>query len=148
MSDLVWATNPRNDTLDNLVSYLREQVAMQLEISGVQGRLDFPEHLPAHQVSATFRRNMVLIVKEALNNALKHAGASEISVALTLESGVLRLRLTDNGRGFDPSATARGGNGLGNMARRTRDIHGTFELNSAPGQGARIELRIPLPTVI
>jgi signal transduction histidine kinase len=146
MSDLVWATNPRNDTLDNLAFYLREQVARQLETSGVQSRLDFPDEPPAHTVSATFRRNVLMVVKEALNNALKHADATEIAVELTIEPGLLDLRLADNGRGFDPAASSRRGNGLGNMQRRLADIGGTFELNSIPNHGTRIVLRIPIPS--
>lgn len=66
MSDLVWATNPRNDALDNLSAYLREHAASQLENTTLEARLDFPSSLPDCHVSATFRRNVLLVMKEAL----------------------------------------------------------------------------------
>jgi signal transduction histidine kinase/ligand-binding sensor domain-containing protein len=145
MSDLVWATNPRNDTLDNLASYLREQVAMQLEPTGIRAILRFPGHLSEVHVSATFRRNMLLTVKEAVNNAIKHATPTEMLLELAVASGRLDVRLEDNGRGFDTRNVVPQGNGLSNMRRRIEDLHGTFHLESTPGHGTRIHGSVPLP---
>jgi signal transduction histidine kinase len=149
MSDLVWATNPKNDTLDNLVAYLREQAASQLLDTALETRLEFPSHLPECRVSATLRRNLLLITKEALQNVLKHAAASAVYVHLELtkaESAIV-LRIQDNGRSFDPSAANGTGNGLGNMEKRVRDLAGQFSVKSAPGQGTCLEFRLPLDPV-
>lgn len=144
MSDLVWATNPRNDTLDNLVAYLREHAASQLESTAIQPRLKFPVSFPEGRVSATFRRNLLLALKESLNNIIKHAAASEVFVQLEIAGPSLLLRIRDNGRGFDPSKRNSAGNGLGNMEKRVRDLGGEFSLASTPGQGTRIEVSVPL----
>jgi signal transduction histidine kinase len=144
MSDLVWATNPSNDTLDNLAAYLREQAASQLQDTAIHPRLEFPASLPERHVSATLRRNLLLITKEALQNALKHSGASEVCVAFELQGSSLVLRIHDNGGGFDLSSAKGAGNGLGNMEKRVRDLCGEFTLQSRAGQGTRLEVRVPL----
>jgi signal transduction histidine kinase/ligand-binding sensor domain-containing protein len=144
MSDLVWATNPRNDTLDNLSAYLREQAASQLEDTTIQPRMHFPAALPDCHVSATFRRNLLLVQNEALHNAVKHSGATEVSVHLEASPRSILLRIQDNGRGFAPSKGRGSGNGLGNMEQRVRDLGGEWRLSSGPGQGTCIEIQVPL----
>lgn len=146
MSELVWATNPRNDKLDNLVAYLREHAAAQLEDTPVVPHLEFPATVPDHRVSASFRRNLLLVVKEALNNVVKHSQASKASrvhVQLQLADGRLHLRIEDNGRGL-AGPRRPGGNGLGNMERRIRDLGGEFTLESQPEKGVRIRCTLPL----
>jgi signal transduction histidine kinase len=144
MSDLVWATNPRNDTLDNLVAYLREHLARKLEEANIRARLVFPEDPEALHLSATFRRNILLTVKEALNNALKHANASDITVELKVEPRFLMIRLQDNGKGFDSVTGARFGNGLMNMRRRIEDLGGTLNISAVPGEGTSVRMRVPI----
>ena len=144
MSDLVWATNPRNDTLDNLAAYLREQATAQFESTAIQPRLEFPAAFPERRVSAIFRRNLLLVMKEALHNIIKHAEASEVSVQLAIEGTHLGLRIWDNGCGFEPSKRDGAGNGLGNMQKRVRDLGGEFSLRSTPGQGTVIDVSVPL----
>lgn len=145
MSDLVWATNPRNDALDNLSAYLREHAASQLENSALQARLDFPASLPDCHLSATFRRNLLLVMQEALHNIVKHAQATEVLVQLQVGDGELRMRIQDNGRGLKPSKRNSSGNGLSNMQKRMRDLGGEWRLSSSPGQGTCIEIRAQLP---
>ena len=106
--------------------------------------LRFPERLPEDQVSATFRRNVLLVVKEALHNALKHASPQHVVVEFAVEDGRLHLRIQDDGRGFASAPSPPRGNGLVNMPRRIRDLGGSFELDSAPGRGTRIRCSIPL----
>jgi len=144
MSELVWATNPRNDTLDNLVAYLREHAAAQFENTAVQVHLKFPASSPERHVSAMFRRNLLLVLKESLTNIVKHAKASEVTVQLEVALPDLMLRIHDNGRGFDPPQRSGAGNGLGNMQKRVHDIGGKLHLTSASGQGTQIEITLPL----
>jgi signal transduction histidine kinase len=147
MSDLVWATNPRNDSLDNLVACLRATAASQLESAAVQSDLNFPAAVEDRKVSATFRRNLLLVLKEGLSNALKHAQASRVHVEVQVADGIFHLRIADNGRGLQRPSPAdyNHGNGLGNMERRVRELGGSFELRSQPGAGVRIECRVPVP---
>jgi len=144
MSELVWATNPRNDTLDNLVAYLREHAASQLENTAIQTHLDFPAAFPEGHVSATFRRNLLLVMKESLHNVIKHSRASQVRVQLEITPSNLVLQVRDNGCGFEPSSRNGAGNGLGNMQKRVRDLGGEFTLGSALGRGTQIEVSVPL----
>ncbi len=144
MSDLVWATNPRNDTLDNLVAYLREQAASQFENTTIKPHLVFPESFSECHVSATFRRNLLLVMKEALHNVIKHSQASEVHISIGIAASTLVLRIQDNGRGFEPSLRKRAGNGLGNMQKRIRDLNGQFSLRSVAGKGTCIEINLPI----
>ena len=144
ISDLVWATNPRHDRLDNLAGYVREQAARLLEGTVTRATLRFPERLPEDQVSATFRRNVLLVVKEAVHNALKHAAPQHVMVEFAVERGQLHLRIEDDGRGFAGVPSPPRGNGLVNMPRRIHDLGGSFEMDSAPGRGTRIHCSIPL----
>ncbi len=148
MSDLVWATNPRNDSLDNLSAHLREHAARMLQDAPVRAHLAFPTSVPVAHLSAMVRRNVLLVMKEGITNALRHAGPTEIRVTFGVESGGFQLTLEDNGRGFDPGRPGRagnGGNGLGNMRRRIAEVGGRYELVSAPGKGTRIQLWVPGP---
>jgi signal transduction histidine kinase len=87
---------------------------------------------------------VLLVMKESLHNILKHARASEVSVQLEIAGPSLELRIHDNGCGFDASPGSRRGNGLGNMEQRIRDLGGDYSLRSAPGEGTKIEIKVPL----
>jgi signal transduction histidine kinase len=145
MSELIWVINPRHDTLDNLIVYLREHTAKQFEGSAIAAHLDF-ETMPSDcQISATFRRNVLLVVTEALHNIVKHAGATVMRLRIGIESFELMIWIEDNGRGFEVESRTGAGNGLGNMRRRIADLGGSFDIRSAPGQETRIQIRAPLP---
>jgi signal transduction histidine kinase/ligand-binding sensor domain-containing protein len=143
MSELVWATNPRNDSLDNLVAYLREQAASQLADKGVKGNIDFPAEVPVVQVSATFRRNLLLVVREMVHNILKHSDATNVTITLRATINSLTLTLKDNGKGFD-MVSSRRGNGIGNMQKRIEDLNGQLVLRSEIGQGVTAQINLPL----
>ena len=143
MSDLVWATNPRHDSLDNLSAHLREQAARMLQDTAVHPLFCFPESLPTARLSATVRRNVLLVMKEAINNALRHARASEIRVSFVADSERFNLVVEDNGCGFDSTKRRESGNGLNNMRRRIGDLGGEYELVSKPGAGTRVSLTVP-----
>jgi len=145
ISDLVWATNPHHDTLDNLVAYLREHAASQIENAPFQARLEFAGQVPELRVSATFRRNLLLVLKEALHNVIKHAAARTVTVQLEVVGSNLMLRIGDDGRGFEPSARRPAGNGLGNIEKRIAALGGQSHLRSAPGAGTVLEVHVPLP---
>lgn len=133
MRDLVWVLNPENTTLDSLVVRLREYCSDYFEGLPMQLQLDFPSSVPAFRVLREAQRNIFLTVKEALNNAVKHAEATVISVQLSLDDGMLHISVSDNGSGFKPELAGRGGNGLKNMKQRIEVIGGDFEIISRPG---------------
>lgn len=144
LDEIVWAADPRRDSLEGFVNYLSTFVQEFLAPTTVRCRLDLPQSLPALVVRGEVRHALYLVIKEALHNAVKHAGATEVRLGLAVEQSRLRLTVADDGRGFVPEQTAPGGNGLSNMRQRTERIGGSFELTSAPGRGTRIEIRLEL----
>jgi signal transduction histidine kinase/ligand-binding sensor domain-containing protein len=144
MDEIVWAVNPHHDTPEGLASYLEQFALPFLGVAGVRCRLDMPLQLPLWPLTAETRHNVFLAFKEALHNTVKHSGASEVRIALTVDAGVLTLSVEDNGRGFDPAGITPDGNGLGNMRRRLEEIGGRCEVVSAPGQGVKIKFIVLL----
>ncbi len=144
MDEIVWAVNPHHDTPEGLASYL-EQFALQfLGAAGIRCRLDLPMQLPLWPLMAETRHNLFLALKEALHNAVKHSGATEVRIALTLDARALTLSVEDNGCGLDLAAANSIGNGLENMRRRLQQIGGRCEIVSAPGQGVKIDFIVPI----
>jgi signal transduction histidine kinase len=102
-----------------------------------------PEEEGGRAMGADARRHVLLIFKEGVNNVARHSGCRKAAVDIQLRDRVLTVRLSDDGRGFDPSA-APAGHGLGSMRERARALGGTLEIVSAPGAGAELRLRVPL----
>jgi len=154
LEEIVWAVNPRHDTLDSLVDYLFHFAEEFLEHARIRCRVDAPFQLPPSPVSAEVRHNLFLAFKEALNNVVKHAKASEVRVQFELLAEGFCLAILDNGCGFDPStdapsasgqpSTRTRGNGLRNLGRRLSSIGGTCEIRSRPGQGTTVRFLVPL----
>ncbi len=145
LDEIVWAVNPRHDSLESLVSYMIGEFAQSLLAeAGLRCRLDLPLDLPDWPLSAEVRHNLFLAFKEALNNAIRHAGASEVRIALELQADRFSLVISDDGSGFDtlaPTAT-RSADGLANMRRRLVHIGGRCEIVSRVGHGTRIAFTV------
>lgn len=143
LDQMVWAVNPRNDTLENLAAYLCQYSADFFHDTPVVCELDFPQKLPPVVLSAETRHNIFLAVKEALTNALKHSAATKVCVKLMMEKNVLKLLILDNGRGLDVQSqfagpeivTANSRYGISGIRRRLQSINGEFLIQSIPGQG-------------
>lgn len=147
MEGVVWAVNPEHDTFDALANYLSNHGQSFLGLAGIRCRLDMPMDLPHQPLSTQIRHNLFLAFKEALNNTVKHSGASEVRISLVTGPHEFTLRLHDNGRGFDGENTRRtsstGGNGLANMRARMGEINGSCLIESTPQEGTVIEFRVP-----
>jgi signal transduction histidine kinase len=144
LDEIVWAVNPEHDTLEGLVEYLSQSADDFLEDTPIRSRLKLPASLPRCTVPADVRHQLFLAFKEALNNAVRHASASEIQIEFAAEPARFQVLITDNGIGFDPASPHTGSNGLKNMRQRLAALGGLFEIASQPGQGTRIKLTIPL----
>jgi ligand-binding sensor domain-containing protein/signal transduction histidine kinase len=144
IGEIVWANNPEFDTLEDLVAYLREYAANYFADTSIKLRFDFPETVPSRTVTGLFRRHLVLLMKESLQNVSKHAAANAVSVRVSLREGSLELSIADDGRGFPVDSTRRFGNGLTNMRQRVSELKGTFQLNSQAGEGAEIRVVVPM----
>jgi signal transduction histidine kinase/ligand-binding sensor domain-containing protein len=154
MDEIVWAVNPKHDTLDSLVTYLGRFAQQFLSSAGIRCRLDVPVYVPTLALTSELRHNVFLAFKEALHNTVKHAAATEVRISLQLQPEGFLLLMADNGRGFaldgaradtssavDPTR-ASAGNGLANMKKRLEEIGGRCEWNTAPGEGTRVRFVI------
>jgi signal transduction histidine kinase len=143
LDEIVWAVSPRNDTLDGFVTYACAYAEEHLRLANLRCRLEAATPLPRRALRADLRHNLFLAFKEALNNVIKHARASEVAIRLRLQDDRLVVSIQDDGCGFDPGvASAR--NGLRNMKQRLESAGGAFECHSAPERGTRIVLAMKL----
>src|ERR1017187_4388280 len=100
LDEIVWAINPRNDTLDALVSYISKLITDQAHAAGIQCRLDAPPTLPVWPINGTTRHNIFLACKEAIHNAIKHSAAKHLQLRLTLREESFLLEICDDGIGL------------------------------------------------
>lgn len=140
LDEIVWAVNPRNDTLDRLAAYIVHYTEEFLDATPIRCRLDVPADLPALPLTAERRHNLFLAFKEALNNVAKHSGATEVQVRLAVHPPWIELSVADNGRGFETPSSD--GDGLLNMKARLADVGGEFVLTASPDGGTIVALRM------
>ena len=143
LDEIVWAVNPRNDTLPHLVDYLGQFTIDFLRAPGIRCRLDLPEHPPELNVPADIRHNLFLAVKEALNNIVKHAGAKQVRLGVDVSNGKLRVVVTDDGHGFEHPPQDAWADGLRNMRQRMAEIGGDCAIESHAGTGTTITFDVP-----
>jgi signal transduction histidine kinase/ligand-binding sensor domain-containing protein len=143
MSDIVWAINPDKDQLSDLTQRMRRYAADAFTASNTAFQLALPASDREISLGANVRREVFLIFKEAVTNIVKHAAGSEAFVALSIEGGVLRLDVRDNGNGFDPH-TPSDGHGLESLRGRAAAIGGRLTVVTAPGSGTAIALHLPI----
>jgi signal transduction histidine kinase len=143
MSDIVWAVDPRRDRLGDLFQRMRRFASDTLAARDIALAFEAPENEAGRPLGADFRRQVLLVFKEAVNNVARHSGCRNAAVRARLEDGALTLELSDDGRGFDASAVFDG-HGLQSMRERAGALGGTIEIDSRPGHGARLRLRAPL----
>lgn len=144
IGEIVWANNPAFDNLEDLVAYLREYAANFFAETRFQVDFKFPDAVPSQPVSGMFRRHLVLVVKEALQNISKHSEASHVSIELGLIPGRLQLSISDDGRGLSAESRERTGNGLTNMRLRIAELKGNIDILSSPGNGTTLKLEVPI----
>lgn len=144
MDAIVWAVNPRHDTLESLARYLVRFSGDFFARAPARLRLDVPEELPDVPLTSEARHSVFLAAKEALNNTLAHANAKEVHLRLNVEKDRFTLAIEDDGAGFDPATVQDGGNGLDNMRQRLSECGGTCEIVSAPGTGTTVRFTLPL----
>ena len=149
MDEVVWTVNPKNDTLENLAGYIGQFAREHFADTGIECHLEIPTELPNYLLTAEVRHNIFLAAKEALNNILRHAHASEVWVRLQTDGSELTISIQDNGRGLGRSDPARAGAGHGreNMEQRLSRIGGRLTIESQTGQtghGTQLTMTVPL----
>jgi ligand-binding sensor domain-containing protein/two-component sensor histidine kinase len=145
MSDIVWAINPKRDNLYDLVYRMRRFATDSLTAQEIDVDFLAPDELPATRIDSDTRREILLIFKEAVNNAVRHSHGSLINIELSFDNSALQLVVSDNGRGFDPAKDHRG-HGLFSIRQRAERIGGELTIVSTFGRGTAVSLRTPLRT--
>ncbi len=141
MNAIIWSMNPANDTLTNLIAYIRSYSSTYLETFDIKYQIKVDEPIPVTEISGTKRRNMFLVLKESLNNLVKHAQASEVKINIHFNHQLI-IEIADNGKGINTEKLNQFGNGLNNMKNRMTSIGGTFQI--ASNNGTIITLEIPI----
>jgi signal transduction histidine kinase len=144
LDEIVWAMNPKHDSLMSLVSYSCLYADRLLKLANITCRLKGAVDLPDRAVSSVNRHEFFLAFKEAITNVIRHSGATEVRLGVRLIDNRLRLSIADNGRGLATGAAARNGNGLVNMQARLEKMGGRFAIASQPGRGTTVRFYIPL----
>lgn len=153
MSDIIWNINPGNDTIEEVMSRMREYATTVLEAKNIDYTFNFPKEKMDCTLTMEVKNNMYLIFKEAINNLSKYSGATTANFSLTFDEKSIHLKIEDNGNGFEiitnesgvfSSPLGRsGGAGLRNMQHRAEEVKGALKINSVPGDGTVIELKMP-----
>jgi signal transduction histidine kinase len=143
LDEIVWAVNPRNDSVNSAISYLSRFAQSFLEPTAIRCRLEMHEADPDHSLNSEQRHNLFLAFKEALNNVAKHSGASEVRITiLCVGKKLLSISIEDNGRGL-PAAVQSDADGLGNLHQRLTQIGGSCEIKNLPSGGVAVHLSLP-----
>ncbi len=140
VNEVVWMVNSQRDSLRDFENYVCRYAENFLRASSIRCRLDVDGEIPEAAFDLARRRSLFLAIKEALNNAVKHSGATEVFLNMRIEQEELRVTVADNGKGFAAVAGDRSRNGLSNMAQRLAEVGGECRIVSQPGAGCRVEL--------
>jgi signal transduction histidine kinase len=144
MSDIVWAINPENDSFEKMLSRMQNLAAELCAVKNIQLSFTANEKLNHLQLTMNQRRNIYLIFKEALNNALKYSDCKNLKIELRKENHLLVLLVKDDGKGFNETTVSenrRGGNGLKNMHARAAEINGVLKIHSEENKGTHVLLK-------
>ena len=143
LDELVWAVDPERDTLSSVARYLASYAEEYLAGLKVACRVQTPPTLPEHSIPGQVRHELFLSVKEALNNAVRHGHATEITFRLNCPGNQLEISISDNGRGFD-LASSTPGRGLSNLRTRLQNLGGRCQIESSLGHGTSVSMQMPL----
>jgi signal transduction histidine kinase/streptogramin lyase len=146
LGEIVWTVDPRNDSFASFMAYVRSVLGRQFEHLQVnlQAELLCADEDRDSTIGPELKRNLQLVLKEAVNNALKHSGASRIEVRLALRAGVVELKVSDDGHGFDPQRIREGANGLANFSKRAEALGGSIQVDTG-GKGTTVTFKVPIP---
>lgn len=156
LEEILWSEKPTFDNLESTVMQIAQYAESFLAPVGIICKCQLPEAVPDRKLSSSVRKNVFLVVKEALNNLAKHSQATEARIVVTFADPRLAISIEDNGRGLNGSANSptlphsnpRQGHGVDNMRARVESIGGDFAVLTPPDGGTRVHLELNVPTTI
>jgi signal transduction histidine kinase len=131
--ELIWGLNIRNDSLEKLIMFIRDQAIQLFENSPIRLLVNIPEAIPDVELTGHQRTDIYLSVKEALHNSLKHSGAENVVLDFTIEKKFLHICVKDDGRGLNGGAFNQDGNGIINMKKRISRLRGAMDTRNSNG---------------
>jgi signal transduction histidine kinase len=137
--DMIWVLDDDKDKMENLFARIVSFSEPICKANNIHFGQEVTENARYYKLGQEEKRNLYMMLKEAVNNAVKYSRANAISVAVTLEGSKPRITITDDGIGFDPQHLSEG-NGIKNLRRRAKDIRYHINIESAPGKGTAISL--------
>ncbi|MBZ5857168.1 sensor histidine kinase [Flavihumibacter profundi] len=141
MNTIIWTMKSSNDTVDNTIAYVRAYASEFLDNTDITCKVEYPEVIPIIELTGERRRNIFLCIKEALNNIVKHAAASAVTIRFQIGPQLV-ITISDNGTGLIPEKLRYFGNGITNMHKRMESIDGHFNIRN--DKGTTIMLSVPL----
>ncbi len=146
LDEIVWAVNPNYDGVGDLAGYLSLFAQQFLNLANIGCRLNIPASIPSLRLGSQVRHGIFLAFKEAVNNVVKHSGASMVHLAIETQGQSLFIRIADNGKGFLYNPGQISGDGLSGMKKRINQLGGEFRLDTGKVDGTVITFIIPLET--
>ena len=142
MDEIVWAVNPKNDRLDKMLFYVTNYFENHLELTEISFHYEIPDEIPDVFISADFRHNIFCVIKEGINNIIKHSGATKIDLIFEYVAEKLIIELKDNGKGIDENGKSKFGNGINNMRNRIKKLGGNIIISNSATGGVLIEIDV------
>jgi signal transduction histidine kinase len=144
LDEIVWAVNPRYDSLASLAAYCSLYAQRFLGLASIKCHLDISTGMPDQPLESNLRHSLFLAFKEALSNVVRHAEASEVHLRIQVEGSELLISIADNGRGLPGDSACAGMDGLANMKERLAAVGGQFEIQTGRAKGTTVIFRVSL----
>ncbi|MEJ7736714.1 MAG: triple tyrosine motif-containing protein [Chitinophagaceae bacterium] len=141
MNDIVWAVNPNNDSMMDIIARMQHFASGILEKKNMILQFDASPELETIKLDMHERKNMYLIFKETINNAVKYAKCGTVKVKIHTADQKIIMKIEDDGEGFDTTKKYMG-NGLPNLRKRAEEINGTLLIDAVSGQGTVVMLTL------
>lgn len=147
IGDIVWSMKSTNEESINLSTKIKIFATDTLSAAEIDYKINIDDTDDVIVKSITGRRNILMIVKEAINNIVKYSEASFIVISIKKLNDTLLVVVEDNGKGFDVAAAETNGNGLSNMRKRAEELNGHLNIDSTLGTGTILSAIFPLSSL-
>jgi len=144
MSDIVWSINPVNDSMEKMLVRMKQYAAEMMEPKNINYNFSANENLKKAKMDQAIKKEIYLIFKEIINNAVKHSQCTQVNIELYLSAKNFEMIVSDNGIGIDLSSLNGNGNGLNNFKQRAKEIGGEIKMSSEQKKGTTVRLIAPV----
>lgn len=142
LGDIVWAVNPQNDSVEQVILHMKEFAAEILDPLNIKYEFIEKGHLRSVKMDPAKRKDLFLIFKEAVNNAAKYSQCCKVVISLVYDGTNFNMDISDDGKGFN-EVTIKKGNGLHNMKERAGNLSAKLHYQSTEGAGTTLHMAIP-----